>query len=198
MKWSGYRALDDFWINHFVATGRTFFGEWNAQEQVTSRPGPPRWIPSVSASTCVGFLVWTGSNPASKLRLRLPLPLSQSSEQVEIEPIAPAGLSARVVRSEGRLDFQFSAPSEPIVEIAAKIAFTTDGRSRDDLPGRLPSDRRETYLRANEGLIRVTPRIHALAGAIGETGAADLRDRDELFPLHYRRTHVRLGALRPS
>ena len=182
MKWSGYRGLDDFWINHFIATGRTFFGEWNAQ--ASDEPPGHGPLDPIRFTVCLRRIFGLdGIESGRKLRLRLPLPLSQSSEQVEIEPKAPAGLSARVVRSEGRLDFQFSAPSEPIVEIAAKIAFTTDGRSRDDLPGRLPSDRRETYLRANEGLVRVTPRIHALAGAIGETGAADLEIATSFF--HY-------------
>ena len=182
MKWSGYRALDDFWINHFVATGRAFFDEWDGG----ARDAPSRAAPqdpmrfSVHLRRIFGL---NGIESGQKLRLRLPLPLSQSSQQVEVEPIAPAGLSARVVRSEGRLDFQFTAPSELAVEIAAKIAFTTDGRSRDDLPGRLPPDRRKTYLHANEGLIRITPRIQELARAIGGTGAGDREIATKLF--HY-------------
>ena len=175
-------GLDDFWVNHFVATGRAFSNEWDAE----ASDGPSRPFPLVPArfSVCLRRIFGLdGIEAGRKLRLRIPLPLSQSSEQIEIEPIASADLSARVVQSEGRLDFQFAAPSEPMVEIAAKITFTTDSRSKDDLPGRLASDRRETYLRANEGLIRVTPRIQALARAIGETGAGDLETAKRLF--HY-------------
>jgi hypothetical protein len=101
--------------------------------------------------------------PGQNLRLRLPLPLSQSSQGIEIEPILSTDLSARIGRSEGRLDVQFAAPPEPTVEIAASIRLTTDGRSRDDAPGALAPDRVELYLRRNEGLIRITPRIEALA-----------------------------------
>jgi hypothetical protein len=182
MKWSGYQGFDDFWVNHFVATGRAFFGEWDVEpSDAPSRRGPPDPVRfSVYLRRVFGL---DGIEAGQKLRLRLPLPLSQSSQQIEIEPTVSAGLSARVVRSDGRLDFQFAAPSEPVVEIAAKITFTTDGRSRDDLPGRLASDRRETYLRANEGLIRVTPRIQALAHTIGETGADSLEIATRFF--HY-------------
>jgi hypothetical protein len=182
MKWSGYQGLDGFWVNHFVATGRAFFGEWNAN--ASDAPSRRRMQDPVRFSVCLRRIFGLdGVEAGRKLRLRLPLPLSQSSEQVEIESTAPAGLSTRVVRSDGRLDFQFAAPSEPVVEIAAKIVFTTDGRSRDDLPGRLASNRRETYLRAHEGLIRVTPRIQALARAIGEKGAGDLEIAKSFF--HY-------------
>ncbi|MGO8910560.1 MAG: hypothetical protein ACLQDM_14745, partial [Bradyrhizobium sp.] len=99
MKWSGYQGLDDFWINHFVATGRAFLGKWDpGASDAPARPGrqdPMRF--SVSLRRIFSLI---GIEAGQKLRLRLPLPLSQSSEQIEVEPIAPAGLLARVVRSE--------------------------------------------------------------------------------------------------
>ena len=162
MKWAGHQGLDDFWINHFVATSRTFAGE--------SEPRFGAAAQHREAASAVRFNLTlqrrfdlTTIRPGQKLRLRLPLPLSQSSQQVEIEPIVSADLSARIVRSEGRLDVQFVAPPESAVEIAASVQLTTDGRSRDDAPGALAPDRAELYLRGNEGLIRITPRIDALA-----------------------------------
>jgi Transglutaminase-like superfamily len=182
MKWAGYQSLDDFWINHFVATGRAFFGEWDSvQGGALSQPrgrDPARFSMNLRR-----IFSLDGIDVGQKLRLRLPLPLSQSSEQVEIEPIASADLSARIVRSEGRLDFQFAAPPEPVVEIAAKISFTTDGRSRDDLPGCLASNRRDIYVRASEGLIRVTPRIQALAHTLAGTDRSHLEIATRFF--HY-------------
>ncbi len=182
MKWAGYQGLDGFWVNHFVATGRALFGEWTpATDGTPSRMGPhaPAHF-SISLRRIFGL---NGIEAGQKLRLRLPLPLSQSSEQVEIEPIASPHLFARVARSEGRLDFQFAAPSEPVVEIAAKMSFTTNGCSRDDIFGCLPDDKRETYLRANEGLVRVTPPIQALAHAIAGMGRDHLEMATSLF--HY-------------
>jgi Transglutaminase-like superfamily len=168
MKWTGYHGLDDFWINHFVATSRAFAGEWDAAESGVVRRAGRRDPARFSLHLRRSFNL-TGIEAGQKLRLRLPLPISQSSDQVEVEPIAPADMSARVNRSEGRLDFQFAAPSEPAVAIAANIAFTTDGRSKDDLPGGARSDAAGIYLRASEGLIRVTPRIQALSQAIAGT-----------------------------
>jgi hypothetical protein len=182
MKWAGYHRLDDFWVNHFVATGRTFFGEWDSvTDRAPFRPGPraPARF-SISLRRIFGL---DGIDAGQKLRLRLPLPLSQSSEQVEIEPIASPDLSARITRSEGRLDFQFLAPSEPVVEIAAEMVFTTNGCSRDSLPGSLAPDQKDIYLRANEGLIRLTPGIQTLAHAIAGTGRSHLDVAMSLF--HY-------------
>jgi Transglutaminase-like superfamily len=182
MKWSGYHGLDDFWVNCFLATQRRFSAEWDDDVNHT----PSRRDQRLHTRFNVGLrriFSLEQIEAGRKLRLRLPLPLSQSSENIEIEPIVPTGSSARIVRSEGRLDFQLAAPSEPQVEIAAKIEFTTLNRSRDDLPGGLPPERREIYLRANEGLIRITPRIQALARAIAKMGAGDFEIAKSFF--HY-------------
>jgi hypothetical protein len=182
MKWAGYQGLHDFWINHFVATGREFFREWagdgSEARHHLGRRSPARFSVSLRRTFDLG-----GIETGQKLRLRLPMPLSSSSEHVEIEPIVSPDLSARIARSEGRLDFQFAAPLEQTVEIAAKIAFTTDGRSKDDPPGPLASDRKDIYLRANEGLIRITPRIQELARTIAGTSTDILEIATRFF--HY-------------
>jgi hypothetical protein len=161
MKWAGYHGHDDFWVNHFVATGRAFAREWDGTtsdgNDSFARRTPERFHLSLRRSFNLN-----GIQAGQKLRLRLPLPLAQSSERIEVEPIVSAELSARIVRSEGRLDFQFAAPCKPVVDIAANISFTTDGHSRDDLS----ADGAVIYLKASEGLIRVTPRIKALCGAL--------------------------------
>ena len=163
MKWAGHQGLDDFWIDHFVATSRAFAGE-SEPRPGASRPGRDTALRfNLKMQRCFGL---GAIRPGQNLRLRLPLPLSQSSQQLEIEPIISADLSARTVRSEGRLDVQFAAPPEPAVEIAASIGFTTDGRSRDDAAGALAPDRARLYLRGSEGLIRITPRIAALARSV--------------------------------
>jgi hypothetical protein len=172
MKWAGHQGLNDFWINHFVATSRAFAG------QTEPRSGASVLRPDSKAAVRFDLRLQrrfglSGISPGQKLRLRLPVPLSQSSQKVEVEPLVAADLSARIVRSEGRLDVQLAAPAEPEVEIAASIRLTTDGRSHDDAPGALPPDRASLYLRGNEGLIRITPRIKALARLV----SGDRRDR---------------------
>lgn len=170
MKWAGYHGYDDFWINHFVVTSCAFLGDWDlvpaGQLPRFNRRDPARF--SLNLRRLFNL---SGIEAGKKLRLRLPLPLSQSSESIAIEPIVSADLSARIIRSEGRLDFLLAAPSEPAVEIAAKISFTTDGHSTDGLPD--GSTDNDIYLRASEGFIRLTPRIRALSQALAGTA----RDR---------------------
>ncbi len=181
MKWAGYQGLDDFWINHFVATGRAFFSEWNPPAGLLSQPR--RRDPALFNIDLRRIFNLDGIDVGQKVRLRLPLPLLQSSQQLEVEPVVPPDLSARIIRSDGRLDFQFTAPPEPVVELAAKISFITDGLSRDDTPGSLPSNRRDIYLRANEGLVRVTPRIKALAHELADADRSHVERATTFF--HY-------------
>jgi hypothetical protein len=180
MKWAGHQGFDDFWASHFVATSRAFAGEWGPITG-TAPPRPLGLEPARFSLDLRRSFNLSGIEAGQKLRLRLPLPLSQSSQQLEIEPMAPADLSARVTRSEGRLDFQFAAPAEPFVEIAAKISFTTDGRSTDFLPGGSSAEAAGLYLRASEGLIRITPRVEALSRSLAGTCHGPLTVAATLF-----------------
>lgn len=182
MKWFGYHGLDDFWINHFIGTSRAFFAEWTTGSSDGS-PGLKRYEPVRFNVHLRRTFDLTGIEAGQKLRLRLPLPIAQSSERVEIEPQIASDLFARVSRSEGRLDFQFAAPSRPDVEIAAKICLSTDGRSRDDLSQSPAAGAIETYLRGSEGLIRVTPRIRALSKQLAGARESQLAVSTKLF--HY-------------
>ena len=164
MKEAGHQGLDRFWLDHFVATSRAFAREW---ETSAAASASPRSLDAARFSlTLLRRFNLTGMECGQKLRLRLPLPLTQSSEGVEIEPIVAAELSARVTRSEGRLDFQLAAPSAPVVDIAAVMSFTTNGRSTDGLQHEPGSDGSGIYVRPADGLIRVTPRVHELARAL--------------------------------
>jgi hypothetical protein len=180
MKWAGYHGYDDFWINHFVATGRAFLREWDSvpksQPPEFKRRGPARF--SLHLTRIFNL---SGIDVGQKMRLRLPLPLSQASHEIEIEPIIPADLSARITRSEGRLDFQFAVPSDPNVNLAAKISFTTDGYSKDDLTDGSASNGKDVYLRTGEGLIRVTPRIQALSQTLAGPGGNQLANATAFF-----------------
>lgn len=165
MKWSGLLGFDDFWVNHFVKATRAFVSEWN-QTAIGGSAGFGRHKPVSFAVDFRRIFDLSRVEAGQKLRLRLPLPISQSSEHIQVEPIAASDLTARISRSEGRLDFQFTAPSRSDVEIGARIFFSTDGHSKDSLREGPNSSVRETYLRGNEGLIRVTPRIRELSRAV--------------------------------
>jgi hypothetical protein len=174
MKWAGYLGLDDFWADHFVATSRAFAREWETSHGAQSRTGQ---VPKRFAVELRRRFHLDGLAAGQKLRLRIPLPLSQSSENTIVEPIVASKLSARIQQSEGRLDFQFAAPAEPVVEIAAKMTFTTNGYSRDILPG----DGAEVYLRQHDGLVRVSSRIQELANYLVGTNHNSLTAATTLF-----------------
>ena len=160
MKWAGFKGLDPFWADHFVNTGRAFFREWNAAPAAELSPTaslePARFTVNLRRSFDLSQF-----DRGQKLRLRLPLPLSCCSEDIEVSPVISDEVSTRLTRSDGRLDFQLTAPDQPMVEVAARISFTTDGRSRSNIEGILPPDQTELYLRPSEGLIRVTPRVRS-------------------------------------
>ena len=170
MKWAGFNGLDRFWTDHFVNTGRAFYREWRAAApSPTTRLEPARFTVMLRRSFDLSRL-----DRGQKLRLRLPLPLSCCSDDIEVSPVISGELSSRLTRSDGRLDIQLAAPDQPMVEVAAQISFTTTGRSRDNIEGTLPADQTELYLRPNEGLIRVTPRVQALSHTLGGTGRSPL------------------------
>jgi hypothetical protein len=179
MKWAGHQGLDDFWTNHFVATTRAFFSEWSSGA-VPGADGLRHHQPARFAVDLRRTFDLSGLEVGQKLRLRLPLPISQHADQIDVEPVAPSGVTARISRSEGRLDFQFAAPSQPQAEIAARMSFTTGGRAKDDLL-QVPASVRETYLRDSDGLIRVTPRIKALAETLSGSNGNQLAVATRLF-----------------
>jgi Transglutaminase-like superfamily len=167
MKWAGYNERDRFWSDHFVNTGRAFYREWKpdaAAEPPTSSLEPARFTVKLRRSFNL-----EGFDRGERLRLRLPLPLSCCADDIEVTPVVDDALSGRLTKSDGRLDFQLAAPGQPTVDLAARISFTTTGRSRDHGEAILPSDQAELYLRPSEGLIRATPRVRALSQAIAGT-----------------------------
>jgi hypothetical protein len=165
LKWAGLKGLDNFWIDHFVATGRALAREW---QSAVDKGGPVKL-----ASHCFGANLQRTFDlrrfePGAKVRLRLPLPLPGSSmHEVEISPNVPESLSARVACQNGRLDVVFAAPADPIVQIAAEVRFKVAPSSVSPDLHCLDASETEVYLRPNDGLVRTTSRIYALARALG-------------------------------
>jgi hypothetical protein len=165
MKWAGLNGLDKFWIDHFVATGRALLRDWDetaAPEGGHSRSG--RRTPAQFKVMLRRRFDLQQFKRGSKVRLRLPTPLSGwAIGDIGASSIVSKDLSADVTRSDGRLDVQLEVPTDPIVEIAAEFSFTTTGAPTDAWRGGLDPKEAELYLRPKEGLIRVSPRIQALA-----------------------------------
>jgi len=165
MKWAGLNGLDSFWVDRFVATGRALLRDWDgaaAHEGGYSRSD--RRTPARFKVMLRRRFDLQQFKRGSKIRLRLPTPLSGwAIGEIGVSSIVPKDLSADVTRSDGRLDVQLEIPTDPIVEIAAEFSFTTTGAPTDVVSGGLDPKEAELYLRPKEGLIRVSPRIQALA-----------------------------------
>jgi hypothetical protein len=170
MKWAGLNNLDSFWVDRFVGTGRSLLREWDATAvEAGSKSRRDNRTPAHFSVTLRRRFDLRRFQRGAKVRLRLPLPLSAwVVDDINVSPIIPNDLSANVTRSDGRLDVQFGVPTDPIVDIAAEFSFTTTGSPMNAKVGGLDPKEAEIYLRPNEGLIRISPRIQALADTLSE------------------------------
>jgi hypothetical protein len=150
--WAGRLGLDRFWEERYVRTGRAHVMH---AAPMTARPRRLH----LGLRRRFGL---HGFAPGKPVRLRLPLPLDcDYLGDVAIRPIVPAALAASVTVAEGRMEVRLPVPPERTIEIGADIACTPRGtRAGVD---RLTPAERALYRRPVEGLIRVSPRVQALA-----------------------------------
>jgi hypothetical protein len=165
MKWMGLTGRDGFWSEDFVRTGRMFTKELTGSDDTGAMRGglaPARFCMTLRRSFDLSRL----PNRA-KARLRIPVPLANSAHDIDVKPIASEQHAARISISNGRAEFQVDATEDPFVTIAAEVSFTTNGCSNDNEKEQLDPAAAELYLRPSEGLIKITPRILALAQSFG-------------------------------
>jgi hypothetical protein len=164
MKWLGLQEQDDFWSEHFVRTGRAFARDLLVGQSLSQHfPLPPARF---NLTLRRKFDLSRVAN-RKKLRLRLPLPLTANASEIEVEPQMAERHAYRVSQSDGRLEFQMDASLESSVEIGADIRFTTTGSSSDNQTETLDGEMKSLYLRPNDGLVQLTPRVCELATSLG-------------------------------
>ncbi|HEY1725746.1 MAG TPA: transglutaminase-like domain-containing protein [Steroidobacteraceae bacterium] len=167
-KWAGLQGLDRFWIDRYVATGRRLVGDW-AQRRLMDASAPDG-VGEAHFRVLLQrrFNVQSFAAGAS-LRLRMPLPLPGAYvRDLKIVPQVSSELGAKVALSDGRLEMRLTSSGEPAIDIGAEVAFIAAPRPADSTgrAGRLDADEASDYLRPIEGLVRITPRIHALANSL--------------------------------
>jgi hypothetical protein len=164
MKWMGLCKLDDFWSRHFVSTGRAFARDLVDGQSLSqsSSLSPARFCLTLQRRFDLSRVTHR-----PKVRLRLPLPLHASAREIEVKPLLSERHIFRISQTDGRLEFLVDASEDPFVEIAADISFTTRGNSLDNRTETLDDDVRSLYLRSSEGLVKLTPRVRALAASLG-------------------------------
>ena len=167
-KWAGLRGLDRFWIDSFVDTHRKLVRDWAEQRGHDSR------APDGQCDAPFKVLLQRRCNvrdfaAGTRLRLRMPLPLPCAYvHDVEIVPRVSPALAAEVVLNDGRMEVRLAATGEPFIDIGAEVSFMAAPRPADSAgpPGRLEPEEAGTYLRPIEGLVRITPRLQALAESL--------------------------------
>ena len=101
-----------------------------------------------------------GIAPGTKLRLRAPAPLGgKYLKQIEIKPWVETGGKAEVNVGPGRLEARVITVDEPFATIGATFDFTVSKQTGDG-SGNVD---RDLYLKEQEGLIAVTPKIREMA-----------------------------------
>jgi hypothetical protein len=174
LKWAGLSGSDRYWEDHFVATHRRFVAEFRAEEPGLQRAGPRGFRVTLRRSFDL-----RGFAEGASVRLRLPLPLAGAYlDDLSVTPVLPDASQSDAVQRAQCLELRLRVAGERRITIGADVTFTAHeplGRALA-LTGPLTAQEAALYCRRSEGLIRVTPRIEALAAELGRgrTSAASM------------------------
>jgi hypothetical protein len=179
LHWAGLRGREHVWEERYVLTARR--RAWEAYADRGEAEPPPRSL----LGPC-RYRVRLGRTynlahrrPGERVSLRLPLPIEDAALgnlEVELFPTPDAGVETRI--STACLDLRLAVPEDGQASIGATLTFTA--RPSPVGPGEpLTPAQAELFTRPNEGLIRVSDRIRALAADLagGETDALAMTRR---------------------
>ena len=175
LKWAGLNRSDKAW-DQVVATARRQLWERQPPPADFNRPPALRELGARRyALTIRRTFNLAGRLPGEPVRLRLPAPLEDEClHDLSVEPILPAGIAVDATQAPGRLDMKLSVPEAGSVCIGMRAGFTVRPWRASETPS-LDSGEAELYTRRNEGLIRVSERVEALAAALCGTETDPLR-----------------------
>ncbi|MEJ0015591.1 MAG: transglutaminase family protein [Acetobacteraceae bacterium] len=163
IPWSGLFADDPFWQEHFVTTGRRLTQEFR---------GSPDAAPGDGASAPHDFhlRLTRRFGPAAGLagkraRLFLRYPVEGGASLLLAPPRVSAPDGARIRTGTDRLEVMLTADAG-LIEVAADYQIRCAPAALGHVAA-LPVAERALYLQPREGLIQITPRIAALAEALG-------------------------------
>lgn len=173
LKWAGLTGIDSYWEDHFVRTHRRFVLEFQAQPDDGTWAGPEN--PARFRVKLRRLFNLQHFAEGTNVRLRLPLPLAGAYlDDLRVVPAVPVAFRYGTVMRDQCLELRLIVCDDPIVTFGADFLFTAHDPVGRFAP--LTAQEAELYCRKSEGLIRVTPRIEALAEELGgqRTSAQDL------------------------
>lgn len=174
-KAAGLRGDDDYWERNLVGTLRRFVTDLDA-------------APPSRATVQYRRQFDTSRVPAGEtLRLRMPAPLAERYPVLDIRPDLPDQATGHRL-SNGRIEARVITTDASTITLGARFEFEVGEAAIDAAPDR------EIYLRPNEGLVVITPRVAALAQHLRGSSPPDAAVRafwDYLIgnftfcPIHY-------------
>ncbi|MFI4976868.1 MAG: transglutaminase family protein [Caulobacterales bacterium] len=170
MTWAGINRGDPAWLR-CVDTYR----------RLVSRPSlaatdSARYAVSISRTFNL-----EDRRPGERVRLRLPLPLEDATlGDVKVDFVPPPRADFRIVLGPARLDALISVPESRSATIGVTASFTARVWTPIRPAAALDPPEVELYTRANEGLIRITDRVRALAAELAGN-APDARTKVHRF-----------------
>jgi Transglutaminase-like superfamily len=195
MKYVGQRDGDPFWEERFVATGRAMILEFHGLTDTDMAPPPPTSLPGARFAVTFEREFDLGAvAPGARILLRLPLPLADVSlRDLKIRPIAPPGADVDFTLEAGRLDARLRASSRNAITIGVQLSFTAHPTVPSGPAAVLSTADVELYTRPSEGLIKVSPRIRALAAELADAEHDSERVLRRLWD--FMLEHFTIGAL---
>jgi hypothetical protein len=166
--WASTQRGDATWERHFVATARRLVWEMHGGSEEGKRPPPISSLgPQRHFVTLRRTFHLADREPGERVRLRLPLPIEDA--YLRNLQIRLAGQSVTPLHSEinpARLDIVIETPPGREATFSIEAEFTAHpwGTVANATP--LPAEEFELYTRANEGLIKISERVAALADAL--------------------------------
>ncbi len=148
---------------------------WEGREEAGDQSSPPPLDPSLSRAFKVTIsrafnLAGAGLRPGERARLRLPAPLPDAALDIlALEALPPP--EAEAVFGPARLDVVLPVPESGEVAVGMSARFNARATT-PQTPARLDRADAELFTRPIEGLIRVSPRVAAMAErlAVGASG----------------------------
>lgn len=194
MKSAGLDGSDPFWARRYLRTGRRFVLDQDTDWARSGIPGAPRLLPprrfTVRLRRSFDLAAF---EPGQPVRLRLPVPLEGpdlSGLRIDVD-----GAGAAFSLTPGRLEAKLPAPETRHITLGYRARFTARPYVPGNGTGDLDPGDTELYTRPAEGLVRVTPRVRALADALAGSlaGSGDavrafwdhLMDRLRCGAIHY-------------
>lgn len=168
MKIIGLKDGDPCWEEQFVATNRRVILAFHGSGAASAAPPLPSALRGKRFRvTFEREFELRNSGAGARTLLRLPLPLEDHAlRDLKIDILAPPGVDAEFSVAPGRFDARVSGATRGKLVLGVELSFTAYPTVPGKHPATLAASDVELYTRPREGLIRVSPRIRALAAEL--------------------------------